>query len=1693
MVSTTEDHRRVAEAIQQIESDLAVRQPAELQAFDVTVDDPDRLMSMLRKEFAATQMMLSEDKKKLLAWVRADQLEDVQKKVEELTVILPAKRESEWRPYATEAMELADMQALLKPVVRSAQFKPEPQRKRLMVWATPEEHTKIASTLSAFQGEDATEYEDVLLGYPLNRGDPASVVSMLQQMRPDVKFAADERANRILVTAPLEEQARIRAIIDQLDTGPNEPAGDVAKSYDIKTVTPSTIISLLQPTVPKLRMTANDSRGTLAVVGSSFDHQKLAKTIEQLDTEGQQGKVISYNVGNTEPYQVRSVLQQLVPGIVVSVNEDTRSVIVWGKEADHEKVRQAVEQFTAEGASKRTTEIYRFDRTNNRSVEAVFERLAPRARVSPIYGTNAVIATATADEHAMFREAADKLNGGDEQSVTRVYAIDKKQINVDDVLASIDDSLKSRLAMRMNEQTNSLMVRGSEEDQERIRQLIDEIGKQIPPRQQRVPKVYELIHADPDTAEFILRDLYPDSRITEDDNTGTIAATATPEDHVGIASVLKELDVPGQQSQRVTEIYRFDRVNGRAAENAFERIAPRARVSFVYGTNSVIATATEAEHKLFREAASKMNGGDNAQSITRVYAIDKKRINVDDVLASIDDTLRARLALRMNEQTNSLMVRGSPEDQEQVRQLIEEISTQIPPREQRTPKVYTLRYADPDSAASVLRDLYPDSRFTDDRDTGTIAATALEEDHVGIAKIIADLDIPGQQSQQITEIYRFDRVDGGAVEDAFRRIAPRSRVSRVYGTSSVIATATEAEHKQFREAADKMNGEGQESVTRVYPLDKKQIDVEDVLASIDDTLRSRLALRMNEQTNSLMVRGTLEDQQTMKELIEQIIEQVPPRKQDVVQVYKLKYGSARAARYALREMFDDAMIAADDDTETLIATADAEDQQRIGQIVEQLDQPRESLKTTRIYRLDSARASRVYLAIRELVDDGRVTYDNESNTVIVTATDVLHKSVDEVIEDLNNGQDNDIVPRVYELKTADSNNIRSSLERLMPRLKVASDNASQSLIVSASEEDQLRVAALVKQLDEMPGQEAAMQAYVVRSADPQQVFQSLSTTFAGNGNFSLSFQEATKTIFVVATPKNQKIFEGLMQKLDTPELADTGRIAKTYPLPNLSPNAGRAAITALLKGTVPAPTVELDDIGNALIVVASPDQHAKVENTLGSLSGAETDLEVFELDYVDPWTVESAVDSLYLNQPANASPTVTSDYFSQRIFVRGTTDQIEEIRKLLMKMGETSVAPRTVGGGGDVRTIPIRGDVRAAVEQLQQLWPQLRSNRIQVVAPSAPAVRSSLLPAPLEAIPTAPPPAVDPPSTEVEKDRSASVERPSARTSHLESPTRYVALQTTTRAPEAANESQPSPSDESVADEEEASEQTGDAPVVIIPEDDSITIASSDQEALNQLEELLRLLSRSESDTTSRPGSDFAVFLLRNTGASDMRQLLGELFEQLRKNDRAASGTGRGSGGGGFGMSPGFGSNFSSLFGPNFGNVAVVADDRLNALIIHGDRQERELIEELLRVLDTKDLPNPIVVYQPELIRLENTQAERVLAILRNVYTSQLKSGGGRKKVDIPEGVDPEVASVLQQINATSGAPILTLDVDDTTNSIVMRAPPELRQEITAFVRKLDHGAGANRSRNVRVIPIRRGKSDQIREAIQQFILDRSR
>ncbi len=95
---------------------------------------------------------------------------------------------------------------------------------------------------------------------------------------------------------------------------------------------------------------------------------------------------------------------------------------------------------------------------------------------------------------------------------------------------------------------------------------------------------------------------------------------------------------------------------------------------------------------------------------------------------------------------------------------------------------------------------------------------------------------------------------------------------------------------------------------------------------------------------------------------------------------------------------------------------------------------------------------------------------------------------------------------------------------------------------------------------------------------------------------------------------------------------------------------------------------------------------------------------------------------------------------------------------------------------------------------------------------------------------------------------------------------------------------------------------------------------------------------------------------------------------------------------------------------------------------------------------------------------------------------------GGRSPFRIPKGVASSVASVLQQMNAAASGPLLTLEVDENTNMLIVRAPPELREEIREFVEQIDKQAATQSNRHVRVIQLRQSKSDRMQSVLQQFL-----
>ena len=153
--------------------------------------------------------------------------------------------------------------------------------------------------------------------------------------------------------------------------------------------------------------------------------------------------------------------------------------------------------------------------------------------------------------------------------------------------------------------------------------------------------------------------------------------------------------------------------------------------------------------------------------------------------------------------------------------------------------------------------------------------------------------------------------------------------------------------------------------------------------------------------------------------------------------------------------------------------------------------------------------------------------------------------------------------------------------------------------------------------------------------------------------------------------------------------------------------------------------------------------------------------------------------------------------------------------------------------------------------------------------------------------------------------------------------------------------------------------------VLIVAGENSITIASEDEEALNELETLLRTIAA----RTNYASREYSIYQIENAPASQVAQTLTQLF---RTRDPRTNGSSRSRYGSQYGYSS-YGSGYGAQTAP-----LIVPDDRLNTIMVKGTMRDRRTIEGLLDILDTAEMSESVAAaYEPKMIPLQHTDAAR--------------------------------------------------------------------------------------------------------------------
>ena len=168
----------------------------------------------------------------------------------------------------------------------------------------------------------------------------------------------------------------------------------------------------------------------------------------------------------------------------------------------------------------------------------------------------------------------------------------------------------------------------------------------------------------------------------------------------------------------------------------------------------------------------------------------------------------------------------------------------------------------------------------------------------------------------------------------------------------------------------------------------------------------------------------------------------------------------------------------------LIVTASEEDHKRIQAVLDQADKRGGGGElVTKAYTLRTAYPSTIVTALTPVVPNATISADPTNQMLVVTASEEDHVRIKAIVDEADRRQDGELITEVYSLKWANPSALSTSIKPIAPNAVVSPDLYNKTLIVSATAKDHARIKPVIDQADTRGGGELTTKAYPLKWAN----------------------------------------------------------------------------------------------------------------------------------------------------------------------------------------------------------------------------------------------------------------------------------------------------------------------------------------------------------------------------------------------------------------------------------------------------------------------------------------------------------------------------------------------------------------------------------------------------------------------------------
>ncbi|MEC8473368.1 MAG: secretin N-terminal domain-containing protein [Planctomycetota bacterium] len=590
-------------------------------------------------------------------------------------------------------------------------------------------------------------------------------------------------------------------------------------------------------------------------------------------------------------------------------------------------------------------------------------------------------------------------------------------------------------------------------------------------------------------------------------------------------------------------------------------------------------------------------------------------------------------------------------------------------------------------------------------------------------------------------------------------------------------------------------------------------------------------------------------------------------------------------------------------------------------------------------------------------------------------------------------------------------------------------------------------------------------------------------------------------IYASGLPGKTGLLQSIIEKADQPlttatsdqESEMTAPVFQTHVVSSSDSATVFDVLQTLLAGS-PDARIAIDPKTNAIVAWARPETHQVISKTISEMEGSGTTFKVVDLKRLDPAQALLTINKFFgITEEGGEGPVVDGDPVTGKLWVRGTSEQIELVENLLSEL-EGSDA---FGSLGDkVRVLPYTGSsAQQAFEQIQGLWQATgRTNRIRTVTPARGGGASGGSGGiPDRMVPRAP---VVPKQTD------------KPRASEEASFSKLNAYQFVTQVTDEPS-SVASPSDQGVGggsgpSGSQMSLNVDGADIIVQFTPAGMVIASEDSEALDVFQGLMESFASPSTLQSELPTIIWLKYIEAEIAAELVSSVLGGGESTIASAvDTVTGGLGGGmlgllgmgmGGGGGGGAAPSARSILTST-----GSVNIVPDARLNALIIHANPIDMQMIEMILEKIDIQESPEDIeTVAKPMLIPVIYQDANDVANVVKSVFGERIagaqrsSSGGGRGGQPSPQDFFNALRGGGGRGGASQAAKSertkISVAVDAKSNSLVVIATPQDFAEIQQLVEALDQSSMVTEETIITYAPSGKVNPDVLKAALESIL-----